>query len=73
MKIYRCGLKATDDDFGKALLANDSMTAEKLQKFYKDPQVVLESGEKGSLFDAVEDTNAEDCLKKIHEIAAKNE
>jgi len=35
----------------------------------KDPQVDLGNGEKGSLFDALEDMNAGDCLARACEIA----
>jgi len=60
-----------DDKFGKALLHN-GLTAEVIKAWSVDPRVTLPSGDKGSVFDALEDSNVDDCLKKLVELNSLN-
>jgi len=63
----RCNwLEATlaDDAYGAALLAA-GITPEWFAAGSVDPQVTLEDGSKGSLFDSVEDMDATPCLEKL--------
>jgi nucleoside diphosphate kinase len=57
------------EEFGAKML-EAGISAETIKAWSVDPQVKLpgEEDKKGSLFDAVEDTNAADCLAKLVEI-----
>jgi len=61
MNWLRC--EPGDDDFGKALI-DAGISSETIKAWSVDPQVVLPDGSKGSLFDALEDLNAAECLAK---------
>ena len=70
------GASLADDAFGQALLAA-GLTEATLTAWSVDPRVHLpgdNDGENimGSLFDALEDTNADECLQKLVEINAMN-
>lgn len=66
------GTALADDAFGKALLAA-GLTEETLTAWSVDPRVHLPGeGGMGSIFDALEDTNADECLQKLVEINAMN-
>ena len=53
------------DNFGKALL-DAGLTKEQIGEWAKDPQVKLSSeGKAGSIFDELEEMDADDCLKKL--------
>lgn len=58
------GIKLEDDSFGRALLESGLSTAT-LKAWSKDPQVKVADAEKGSVFDALEDLNAEECRQKL--------
>jgi len=60
-----------EDTFG-SLLVEAGLSDKLINEWSVDPQVTYEDGSKGSIFDALEDMNAEDCLAKIKAIAAKN-
>ena len=51
------------DSFGAALLAAD-VPAATIRSWANDPRVALGGGAEGSVFDAFEDLDAEECLKK---------
>ncbi len=55
------------DSFGAALLAAD-VPAATIRTWCKDPRVALGGGAEGSVFDAFEDLDAQECLKKAVEI-----
>lgn len=57
-----------DDVFGSQLL-QAGVTKDMIQAWTIDPQVNLGDGQKGSLFDNLEDTNAEDCLAKCIQLS----
>merc|ERR1711907_487713 len=67
--------KIADEPFGKAML-DAGISEETIKAWSVDPQVDVpqEDGtvKKGSLFDAVEDTDAQECLDKLVEIHAIN-
>jgi len=56
--------KVEDDGFGKAML-DGGISADTIKAWSVDPQVKVDAdGKMGSLFDALEDMNASDCLAK---------
>lgn len=50
-----------DDDFGKALL-DGGIPKSTLEEWSVDPRITLPDGSKGSVFDALEDKDAQDCF-----------
>jgi hypothetical protein len=53
------------DDFGKALLAA-GLSKTTIEEWSVDPQVIVsENGSKGSVFDALEDLDADECIAKL--------
>jgi nucleoside diphosphate kinase len=66
-----CGASLESDSFGSALLAA-GVPARMIKDWTVDPQVVLPDGNKGSLFDSVEDMNAADCLLKLRVLGRAN-
>jgi hypothetical protein len=65
------GVSVEEDSFGKALI-DAGLSLETIKEWSVDPQVELPGGGKGSVFDALEDMDADDCLKKLGEINAVN-
>jgi nucleoside diphosphate kinase len=61
-----------ETDFGKALLGK-GLSIETIKEWSVDPRVHLPEGGQGSVFDALEDMDAADCLTKLIEINAANE
>eukprot|EP00239_Pterosperma_sp_CCMP1384_P003346 CAMPEP_0197843710 /NCGR_PEP_ID=MMETSP1438-20131217/627_1 /TAXON_ID=1461541 /ORGANISM="Pterosperma sp., Strain CCMP1384" /LENGTH=311 /DNA_ID=CAMNT_0043454041 /DNA_START=70 /DNA_END=1005 /DNA_ORIENTATION=- len=61
------GAKLADDAFGAALL-KAGIPEDTIMAWTKDPQVELD-GAKVSLFDSLEDINADECVKKACKIA----
>jgi len=60
-----------DDQFGSLMLSNG--IPEKMIKAWSvDPQVKLEGGKQGSIFDQLEDLDASACLQKIAELSGLN-
>ena len=57
----------SSDAFGQALL-KAGLTEETIKAWSVDPRVSLPGGEKGSVFDALEDMDAADCLAKLVEL-----
>jgi len=60
-----------DDPFGKALLARGLPKA-RIETWAKDAQVLLESKQNGSIFDALEDMDVEPCLAKLEVLNSAN-
>jgi hypothetical protein len=62
------------DEFGRALLSG-GVSKTTIAAWSVDPRVALPpDGEIGSIFDALEDLDAEECLKKllaIHQLSVK--
>jgi len=70
----RCNWLEADiqnDPFGKAMLAA-GISQSTVASWFQDPQVLLPDGSKGSLFDAIEDTNAVVCLEKAKKLNSIN-
>jgi len=63
----------SSDAFGMAML-NAGISESMIRDWTVDPQVTVDtSGEKGSLFDALEDVNADVCLSRCVELGKLNE
>lgn len=61
-----------DDSFGKALL-DAGLPKSKIMAWFKDPQIRIDdSSSTTSIFDALEDLDAEDCLRKLIEFNKRN-
>uniref|UniRef100_A0A7S2SSL9 adenine phosphoribosyltransferase n=1 Tax=Rhizochromulina marina TaxID=1034831 RepID=A0A7S2SSL9_9STRA len=70
-RLNWCGATLETDPFGAALLQS-GVCAEMLQQWTVDPQVNYVDGSRGSLFDALEDTDALDCISKCRTLARAN-
>jgi nucleoside diphosphate kinase len=67
------GADVAAEPFGKAML-DAGISAETIKAWSVDPQVILPGGDaKGSLFDSVEDMDADACLAKLVEVNAANQ
>jgi hypothetical protein len=62
-RLNWCGAQLETDTFGKKLLATGVPT-ETIMAYTQDPQVSFD-GEMTSLFDLLEDTDADECCKKM--------
>ena len=60
------GASIAGDAFGKALL-DAGLTEDTIKAWSVDPRVKQPDGEMGSVFDALEDTDVDECLKKLVE------
>lgn len=58
------GASISEDSFGKALL-DAGLSEDTIKEWSVDPRVNLPGGEKGSVFDALEDTDVDECLAKL--------
>eukprot|EP00971_Amphidinium_carterae_P328185 6459926-Amphidinium_carterae.1 len=58
------GMRCSSDKYCSYLLQK-GMAQKTIEEWSVDPQVQLESGKKGSIFDALEDLNATDCAEKL--------
>lgn len=63
-KLNWLGLNISQDPFGKALLAS-GLSEKTIEAWSVDPQVTLPNGSKGSIFDALEDMDVDECLKTL--------
>merc|ERR1740129_2535612 len=59
---------AAEDSFGARMLAA-GLPESVLKEWSVDPQVPLGEGKKGSVFDALEDMDMEDCLSKLVQLS----
>jgi hypothetical protein len=59
------------NSFGQALLSA-GLSKDTIVEWCVDPQVVLSDGNRGSVFDALEDMDAEPCLLKLVELNSLN-
>jgi len=72
-RINWCNEELKSDPFAQELIAR-GISAETISAWTKDPQVVIEEGgKKGSLFDALEDLDYEDCLAAAVELNKLNQ
>ena len=65
------GASSEIDGFGKALIKS-ALSTKTIAEWCVDPRVTLPGGEKGSVFDALEDMDVDDCLAKLVELNAIN-
>lgn len=65
------GASAESDGFGKALL-DSGLSKKRIDEWSVDPRVTLPGGQQGSIFDAVEDLDVDDCLSKLVELNGLN-
>ena len=65
------GASLETDGFGKALIES-GLSTKTIAEWCVDPRVTLPGGEKGSVFDALEDMDVDDCLAKLVELNAIN-
>lgn len=65
------GIKISADRFGKALL-DAGLSEETIKEWSVDPRVTLPGGEKGSVFDALEDMDVQECLDTLVELNKLN-
>ena len=61
------GASSGTDPFGKALLKS-GLSKKTIKEWSVDPRVTLPGGDKGSVFDALEDMDVDDCLAKLVEL-----
>lgn len=60
-----------DDSYGKYLKLN-GITEKTIEAWSVDPQVKCEDGEKGSIWDALEDSDAAPCMEKLRTLQDLN-
>ena len=65
------GASADTDAFGKALIGS-GLSKLTIADWSVDPRVTLPGGQKGSVFDALEDMDVDDCLAKLVEMNKLN-
>lgn len=65
------GASISEDAFGKALLGA-GLTEETIKAWSVDPRVKQPDGSMGSVFDALEDMDVDECLKKLVELNSLN-
>lgn len=65
------GASAETDAFGKALISS-GLSTKTIADWSVDPRVTLPGGEKGSIFDALEDMDVDDVLAKLVELNGLN-
>jgi len=65
------GQDTKDDSFGRSLL-DAGVSEMKLKSWFNDPQIKLTKSIAGSVFDALEDMDVEECLQKLIELSKLN-
>jgi hypothetical protein len=71
-KMNWLNLDITDDNgFGKALL-DAGMSVERIRDWAKDPQIQISQSGLGSVFDSLEDLDADNCARKLIELNLLN-
>lgn len=65
------GASSDTDAFGKALI-DSGLSKKTIADWSVDPRVTLPGGEKGSVFDALEDMDVDECLAKLVELNGLN-
>jgi nucleoside diphosphate kinase len=70
-RINWLGKSVEDDMYGKALL-DSGFSKDTIQAWSVDPRVKQPDGSEGSVFDALEDTDAAECVAKLIELNKLN-
>mmetsp|Transcript_2718 Transcript_2718/g.5972 ORF Transcript_2718/g.5972 Transcript_2718/m.5972 type:complete len:343 (+) Transcript_2718:133-1161(+) len=65
------GVSVETDPFGAALL-DSGLSKKTIEEWSVDPRVTLPGGDKGSVFDALEDMDVDECLAKLVELNGLN-
>jgi len=65
------GASSDTDAFGKALI-DSGLSKKTIADWSVDPRVTLPGGDKGSVFDALEDMDVDECLAKLVELNGLN-
>jgi hypothetical protein len=65
------GISIGKDKFGRALL-KAGLSEQTIKDWSVDPRVNISEGEKGSVFDALEDMDVNGCLQKLVELNTLN-
>lgn len=65
------GISIGKDKFGRALL-KAGLSEQRIKDWSVDPRVNIAEGEEGSVFDALEDMDVNDCLQKLVELNKLN-
>jgi len=65
------GASSETDAFAKALI-DSGLSKKTIDEWSVDPRVTLPGGKMGSVFDALEDMNVDDCLAKLVELNGLN-
>jgi len=65
------GISVKDDVFGKQLLST-GMSESMVKEWSVDPQVAIEGGKQGSVFDQLEDLDVKQCLDKLASMSKLN-
>lgn len=65
------GVEVKKDPLGKAL-RDKGLDYKTIKAWSVDPRVKLPDGSEGSIFDALEDLNVEDCIEKMMQIKSVN-
>lgn len=65
------GAEFKSDEFGKQLV-DAGLPETRFAAWSIDPQIGINSGKKGSVFDQLEDLNSAECVRKIIELAGMN-
>ena len=71
-RVNWCGASFETDAYGRGLVAA-GVDAKTLKAWAEDPQVKLPGGGAGSLFDVLEDLDADKCLETAQAIKKANE
>ena len=70
-KINWLGMSVSDDAFGSALLSA-GLSKKTIEDWSVDPRIKMLDGSLGSVFDALEDLDVDDCLAKMVELNKLN-
>jgi len=65
------GMPMEGDEFGKQM-KKAGLAQSLVSDWSVDPQVAIESGKKGSIFDALEDLDSKECLEKLVQLSTLN-
>ena len=70
-KINWLGKSVKDFPFGKAILAA-GISEKTVKEWSLDPRIAMPDGSTGSVFDALEDLDVDECLEKMKELNSLN-
>eukprot|EP00934_Nitzschia_sp_Nitz4_P008473 Nitzschia sp. Nitz4//scaffold112_size70979//30796//31808//NITZ4_005902-RA/size70979-snap-gene-0.133-mRNA-1//1//CDS//3329533265//8463//frame0 len=71
-KVNWLGIRLEDDPFGQAILRL-GIPKRKIAAWFNDPFIRVSDTGRGSIFDALENLDASDCLMKLHQLHELNQ